>query len=201
MGEPRSGAADGNLAAQALRVEVERGLALAVKEQVGFNLHVVLPVQGLRAMLPPKAPAGLVTPAHQNSAMLDINLLRKTSTPWSLRWRSASRPRRFWMWPRSKRWRLSARPQTRTEELQAQRNSLSKQIGQLKGQGESADAVMAQVAALKGELDHRAARSNSCSPNCRPCCWPCPTCRTAACRWAPTSRATRKCVPGASPGV
>jgi seryl-tRNA synthetase len=43
--------------------------------------------------------------------------------------------------------------QTRTEELQAQRNSLSKQIGMLKGKGESADAVMAEVGQLKTELD------------------------------------------------
>ncbi len=48
--------------------------------------------------------------------------------------------------------------QTRTEELQAQRNSLSKQIGQLKAKGEPADAVMAQVNALKGELDSSAVR-------------------------------------------
>jgi seryl-tRNA synthetase len=47
------------------------------------------------------------------------------------------------------------RIQTRTEELQAQRNSLSKQIGQLKGKGQhaEADAAMAQVAAIKEELD------------------------------------------------
>ncbi|MDO4724176.1 MAG: serine--tRNA ligase [Comamonadaceae bacterium] len=43
--------------------------------------------------------------------------------------------------------------QARTEELQAQRNSLSKQIGQLKAKGESAEAVMAQVAAIKTELE------------------------------------------------
>ena len=43
--------------------------------------------------------------------------------------------------------------QVRTEELQARRNALSKQIGQLKGKGESVDAVMAQVAALKSDLD------------------------------------------------
>jgi len=50
--------------------------------------------------------------------------------------------------------------QTRTEELQSQRNSLSKQIGMLKGKGQhaEADAVMAQVGALKTELDHSAAR-------------------------------------------
>jgi len=50
--------------------------------------------------------------------------------------------------------------QTRTEELQSQRNSLSKQIGMLKGKGQhaEADAVMAQVGALKVELDTSAAR-------------------------------------------
>jgi len=50
--------------------------------------------------------------------------------------------------------------QTRTEELQAQRNSLSKQIGLLKGKGQhaEADAVMAQVGAIKTELDASAVR-------------------------------------------
>lgn len=43
--------------------------------------------------------------------------------------------------------------QTRTQELQAARNSLSKQIGMLKGKGEDASAVMAQVAAHKDELE------------------------------------------------
>ena len=42
--------------------------------------------------------------------------------------------------------------QTRTQELQAQRNSLSKQIGMLKGQGKDASDVMAQVGALGDEL-------------------------------------------------
>lgn len=42
--------------------------------------------------------------------------------------------------------------QTRTEELQAQRNSLSKQIGILKGKGEDSAAVMAQVAGIADEL-------------------------------------------------
>ena len=48
--------------------------------------------------------------------------------------------------------------QTRTEELQSQRNSLSKQIGQLKAKGDSVDGVMAQVASIKDELEHSAAR-------------------------------------------
>lgn len=42
--------------------------------------------------------------------------------------------------------------QTRTQELQALRNSLSKQIGMLKGQGKDATEVMAQVGALGDEL-------------------------------------------------
>ncbi len=48
--------------------------------------------------------------------------------------------------------------QTRTEELQAKRNSLSKTIGQLKAKGESADAVMAEVGQLKDELEVSAVR-------------------------------------------
>jgi len=48
--------------------------------------------------------------------------------------------------------------QTRTEELQAKRNSLSKGIGQLKAKGESTDALMAEVAQLKNELDSSAQR-------------------------------------------
>jgi seryl-tRNA synthetase len=50
--------------------------------------------------------------------------------------------------------------QTRTQELQAKRNALSKQIGALKGRGEDASAILAEVAGigdetkrLEGELD------------------------------------------------
>ena len=50
--------------------------------------------------------------------------------------------------------------QTRTEELQARRNTLSKQIGQLKAKGAAGaaevDAVMAQTADIKTELEHSA---------------------------------------------
>ena len=42
--------------------------------------------------------------------------------------------------------------QTRTEELQGKRNSLSKQIGMMKGKGEDTTAVMAEVAGLGDEL-------------------------------------------------
>ncbi|HNC52359.1 MAG TPA: serine--tRNA ligase [Accumulibacter sp.] len=43
--------------------------------------------------------------------------------------------------------------QTRTQELQASRNSLSKQVGAIKGRGGDATPVMAQVAALKEQLE------------------------------------------------
>ena len=43
--------------------------------------------------------------------------------------------------------------QTRTEALQAKRNSLSKEVGQRKAKGESADDLMAEVGQLKDELD------------------------------------------------
>ena len=42
--------------------------------------------------------------------------------------------------------------QTRTQELQARRNALSKQIGMLKGKGEDASGVMAEVGQLGDEL-------------------------------------------------
>jgi len=48
--------------------------------------------------------------------------------------------------------------QTRTQDLQAQRNSLSKQIGMLKGKGQDASEVMARVGALGDELKASEAR-------------------------------------------
>jgi seryl-tRNA synthetase len=48
--------------------------------------------------------------------------------------------------------------QTRTEELQGRRNSLSKQIGMLKGKGEDTSAVMAEVAGIGDELKASAER-------------------------------------------
>jgi seryl-tRNA synthetase len=50
--------------------------------------------------------------------------------------------------------------QTRTEELQSKRNSLSKQIGMLKGKGEDTSAVMAEVAGLGDELKNNEAALN-----------------------------------------
>jgi seryl-tRNA synthetase len=54
--------------------------------------------------------------------------------------------------------------QSRTEELQARRNQLSKQVGQLKAKGESTDAVMADVASIKDELERSAQRLEQIQP-------------------------------------
>ncbi len=48
--------------------------------------------------------------------------------------------------------------QTRTEELQGKRNTLSKQIGMLKGKGEDASAAMSEVSGIGDELKSSAAR-------------------------------------------
>jgi seryl-tRNA synthetase len=48
--------------------------------------------------------------------------------------------------------------QTRTEDLQARRNSLSKQIGGMKGRGEDTSAVMAEVGGIGDTLKASAAR-------------------------------------------
>jgi len=48
--------------------------------------------------------------------------------------------------------------QTHTEELQARRNSLSKQIGQRKSKGEGVDDIMAEVASIKDDLEQSAQR-------------------------------------------
>jgi len=93
--------------------------------------------------------------------MLDILLLRKDLDAVIARLQTRKNPQAFldvdaFRALETERKRL----QTRTEELQAQRNSLSKQIGMLKGKGQhaEADAVMAQVGAIKTELDNSATR-------------------------------------------
>ena len=48
--------------------------------------------------------------------------------------------------------------QSRTEELQARRNALSRQIGQAKAKGEDSSAAMTEVASLADELKASAAR-------------------------------------------
>ena len=93
--------------------------------------------------------------------MLDILLLRKDLDAVIARLQTRKNPQAFldvgaFRVLESERKTL----QTRTEELQAQRNSLSKQIGMLKGKGQhaEADAVMTQVGSIKNELDASAAR-------------------------------------------
>src|SRR5882724_9825724 len=54
--------------------------------------------------------------------------------------------------------------QARSEELQAERNKLSKQIGQLKAKGEAIDDLMAQVASVKFKLDSAPTRMEQIGP-------------------------------------
>ncbi len=91
--------------------------------------------------------------------MLDINLLRKDLPSAIARLETRKTPQTFldvgaFQGLEAERKAL----QIRTEELQNQRNTLSKQIGQLKSKGEDASAVMAQVSASKAELESSAAR-------------------------------------------
>jgi seryl-tRNA synthetase len=97
--------------------------------------------------------------------MLDITLLRKDLASVVARLETRKNPQAFLdvgAFTALEAERKSI--QTRTEELQAQRNQLSKQIGQLKSKGENVDAVMSQVASLKAELDSSAARLEQIQP-------------------------------------
>jgi seryl-tRNA synthetase len=97
--------------------------------------------------------------------MLDITLLRKDLPSVVARLETRKKPQAFLdvaAFTALEAERKSI--QTRTEELQAQRNQLSKQIGQLKAKGEPVDGVMAQVAALKSELESSAARLEQIQP-------------------------------------
>jgi seryl-tRNA synthetase len=97
--------------------------------------------------------------------MLDITLLRKDLPGVVARLEARKKPQEFLDVAAFTALEAERKTiQTRTEELQAQRNQLSKQIGQLKAKGESADAVMAQVAAIKTELESSAARLEQIQP-------------------------------------
>ena len=97
--------------------------------------------------------------------MLDVNLLRKDLSSVVARLEARKSPQPYLDVEAFTRLEAERKTiQTRTEELQAQRNALSKQIGQLKSKGESADAVMAQVAQLKTELEQSAARLEQIQP-------------------------------------
>ncbi len=88
--------------------------------------------------------------------MLDILLLRKDLDSVIARLETRQSPQTFLNVQSFKQLETERKTlQTRTEELQARRNALSKQIGQHKAKGEAAqvDTVMAEVALLKVELD------------------------------------------------
>ena len=91
--------------------------------------------------------------------MLDINLLRKDLPSAIARLETRKTPQAFLNVEAFQALEAERKAlQIRTEELQNQRNTLSKQIGQLKSKGEDASAVMAQVSASKAELESSAAR-------------------------------------------
>ena len=91
--------------------------------------------------------------------MLDILLLRKDLDAAVARLETRKSPQVFLNVEKFRALETERKTlQTRTEELQSQRNSLSKQIGMLKAKGQSTDQVMADVASIKTELDASALR-------------------------------------------
>jgi seryl-tRNA synthetase len=97
--------------------------------------------------------------------MLDITLLRKDLPSVVARLETRKKPQAFLDVAAFTALEAERKAiQTRTEELQAQRNQLSKQIGQLKAKGEPVEELMAQVAALKEGLDSSTARLEQIQP-------------------------------------
>lgn len=91
--------------------------------------------------------------------MLDVNLLRRDLDGVVERLSRRKNPQPFLDVPRFAALETERKTiQTRTEQLQASRNSLSRQIGVLKGKGESVDAVMAEVAGIGDALKASAER-------------------------------------------
>jgi len=91
--------------------------------------------------------------------MLDLNLLRRDLPQVVARLATRKNPQPYLDEARFAALEAERKQlQTRTEELQARRNSLSKQIGQRKARGEDVAAVMAEVAGLAGELEAGAGR-------------------------------------------
>ena len=91
--------------------------------------------------------------------MLDINLLRRDLASVIARLQARRNPQPFldvdrFVGLEAERKRI----QTRTEELQARRNALSRQIGQAKAQGADASALMAEVGGIADELGSGARR-------------------------------------------
>ena len=91
--------------------------------------------------------------------MLDINTLRKDLDATIARLETRKKPQAFLNVDAFKDLESERKKiQTRTEELQSQRNTLSKQIGMLKAKGESVEPVMVAVGEIKVELEASAAR-------------------------------------------
>jgi seryl-tRNA synthetase len=91
--------------------------------------------------------------------MLDINLLRKDMPSAIARLETRKSPQTFLNVEAFQALEAERKAlQIRTEELQNQRNTLSRQIGQLKSKGEDAADVMALVTHSKAELESSAAR-------------------------------------------
>ena len=91
--------------------------------------------------------------------MLDITLLRKDLAHVITRLEARASPQLFLDVERFSALETERKTlQTRTEDLQARRNSLSKQIGMLKAKGQDTTAVMADVAGLADELKASAER-------------------------------------------
>ncbi|QPF74643.1 serine--tRNA ligase [Roseateles sp. DAIF2] len=91
--------------------------------------------------------------------MLDITLLRKDLDAVIARLNTRKTPQAFLDVERYKALETERKGvQTRTEELQAKRNSLSKQIGMAKGKGEDASALMAEVGGIGDALKAGAER-------------------------------------------
>ena len=93
--------------------------------------------------------------------MLDITLLRKDLDSVVTRLQTRKNPQVFLNVDAFKALETERKTiQMRTEELQAQRNSISKQIGMFKGKGlhAEAEAAMSSVANIKSELETSAAR-------------------------------------------
>jgi seryl-tRNA synthetase len=91
--------------------------------------------------------------------MLDINLLRKDLPGVIARLEKRQSPQPFLDVARYSALEAERKTiQTHTEELQARRNQLSKQIGQLKAKGEDSAPVMAEVGGIGDELKRSAER-------------------------------------------
>ena len=85
--------------------------------------------------------------------MLDINQLRRDLPAVVARLEARKSPQPFLDVPRFSALETERKTvQTRTEALQARRNSLSKQIGQAKGRGEDTAPLMAEVAGIADEM-------------------------------------------------